>query len=177
MRKIHLTSVLILFISMVFCQEKPKGLTNPDKKPFYERLYFGGNIGLQFGSVTFIDVSPLVGYKVTEDFSIGAGITYIYIKYNYFNSYSTDIYGGRIFSRYYFLENLFAHAEVEQLSGQWDYFTNRRFFVTSVLAGAGYRQPISDRASMNLLVLWNFNESIYSPYTNPVIRGGITIGL
>lgn len=29
--------------------------------PFRDRLYFGGNFGLQLGTSTFVDVSPLVG--------------------------------------------------------------------------------------------------------------------
>jgi len=175
-KKYNSILIFIFIFSVAFCQEKSKKPT-PEKKPLSERIYFGGNLGLQFGDVTFIDASPLVGYKVTDNFSVGAGITYIYIKYRNYNSYTTTIYGGRVFSRYYFLENLFIHGEVEQLSGYWDPFLNRRTFVTSVLGGAGYRQRISDKVSMTFLILWNFNESIYSPYSNPIIRGGLTFGI
>ncbi|MBK7029794.1 MAG: hypothetical protein IPH45_11505 [Bacteroidales bacterium] len=46
----------------------------------------------------------------------------------------------------------------------------------SVLVGAGYREPISSNGYMYLLLLWNLNETIDSPYTNPIIRAGFSIG-
>lgn len=172
---------IILFLASIslegFSQQKsPKEKKKPDI-PFHERLIFGGNLGLQFGDITFIDASPLVGYKVTEKLIAGVGLTYIYIKYNSFGGYNTNIYGGRVFSRFFMLDNIFLHGEVESLNGQWDYFTNRRFYVTNVLAGGGYRQALGPKAFANLTVLWNFNESAFSPYANPIIRGGVTFGL
>lgn len=178
MQKIIVSIFLqVLFFCCCFGQQKPSKDAKKEKKPLNERIYFGGNLGLQFGAVTFIDASPLVGYKFTDDFSAGIGLTYIYIQSKNYYYYTTNIYGGRVFARYNILENLFLYGEVEKLNGEWSPLHNGRFYVTSILAGAGYRQPIGDRASMNLIALWNFNESAYSPYTNPVIRGGITFGI
>ena len=72
------------------------------------RFFTGGNLGLQFGSTTAIDVAPILGYRVTEAFSVGIGATYIYlhINNNYYN-YTNDIYGGSVFARYNILENFF----------------------------------------------------------------------
>ena len=36
------------------------------KDNFQNRIFYGGNLGLQFGTVTMIDISPMVGYKLTE---------------------------------------------------------------------------------------------------------------
>ena len=42
----------------------------PEKKGFDpQRLFFGGNFGLTFGNFTFINVSPVVGYRLTDKFS------------------------------------------------------------------------------------------------------------
>ena len=39
----------------------------PEKKGFDpSRLFFGGNFGLTFGNFTFINVSPVVGYRITQ---------------------------------------------------------------------------------------------------------------
>jgi len=38
------------------------------KPPIKDRLYYGGNFAAQFGTITFIDVSPLVGVMLTEKF-------------------------------------------------------------------------------------------------------------
>ena len=45
-----------------------------------ERIWFGGGLGLAFGSVTNIAVEPMVGYKITRNgkLSAGLGISYQY---------------------------------------------------------------------------------------------------
>ncbi len=154
--------------------------------PLKDRFFFGGSLGLQFGSATYIDVSPLVGYKITEKFHAGVGVTYIYykVKDSYYNyAYETSIYGGRVFSRYYFLENLFGHAEFEVLnmdvpreisgSGNFDYVRDN---ITSVMVGGGYAQPIGTNAALMLMILWNLTEEQYSPYQNPIFRVGFSAG-
>lgn len=102
------------------------------KKPFSERLLFGGSLGLSFGSqTTLVDISPIVGYAITNDFMAGIGLTYKYYQYKnyYYNlsdgSYSNlkmNIYGGSVWSRYFLtrteipvIENVFLHLEYEPL--------------------------------------------------------------
>ena len=143
---------------------------------FKNRIFFGGNVGAQFGNYTFVDLSPLVGYRITEDFSAGIGVTYNFLQFRSGNTrYKTDIYGGRVFARYFVWENLFLHGEYEVLNGQWDYSSDR-FNIENILGGGGYRQMLSDRAAMTLLVLWNFKQNNYSLYSNPIIRAGFTFG-
>lgn len=175
---------LILFVSIcsLSLNAQDRRNRNPEKQEkrlfddYRNRIFFGGNIGAQFGTYTFFEISPLVGYRITDHFSAGIGITYNYLKIRLGKAdYKTDIYGGRVFARYFVWENLFLHGEYEVLNGQWDYY-KERFNIESILAGGGYRQMISDRAAMTLLVLWNFNQNNYSPYSNPIIRGGFTFG-
>ena len=156
------------------------------RSPLMDRLFFGGSLGLQFGSATYIDVSPMIGYKLTEKFHIGTGFTYIYYKYkdSYYNySYETSIYGGRVFGRYYILENLFAHTEIEMLNmevpaydistGYYDYVRDN---ITSVMVGGGYAQSLGGTAALYIMVLWNLTEEQYSPYSNPIFRIGFSAG-
>jgi hypothetical protein len=163
---------------------------NKTKKPktFADRLVVGGNIGAQFGTVTMIDLSPTIGYKVTDRFLAGIGITYQYYRTRdpvYNIVFKTSIYGGNIFARYYVLDNLFAQAEYEALSLETRYFDfgyppvhkSARFWIGSPMAGLGYRQAIGGRSSFNIMILWNFNETNYTPYSNPIIRVGVNFGI
>jgi len=140
------------------------------------RIFTGGNMGMQFGTITFIDISPLVGYRVTEKFSAGVGATYRYMRQNWQKQIiDSRVIGGRVFARYSVLDNLFIHAEHELLNSDW-YYTNNPFNVQSTLAGLGYVQPISDRASFMIMGLWNVYYNPIPIYVNPIIRVGFNIG-
>lgn len=154
---------------------KDKEKNNTD---FSDRIFFGGNIGLQIGTITFLDLSPLVGYKITDDFWAGIGGTYQYYRYKSgITEYSDNVYGGRVFARYFVLDNVFVHAEYEKLNIP-SYFTlAKRINVESLFVGGGLRQALSDNLFLDLTILWNLNESPYSPYSNPVIRGGFNYTL
>lgn len=179
-----------LFIVVLFalCTEMLQAQDNGEpaipqrpKVPFKDRLFTGGNIGLQFGTITYIDVSPKLGYKITEQFAAGIGATYIYLKdKSYPNfSYQTDIYGGRVFSQYQLLENVLAYSEFEVLNAEvYNDFTAtlKREYISSLLAGGGYSQSFGGNSSAVILVLFNLLESRYSFYQNPVIRIGFNIG-
>jgi hypothetical protein len=153
---------------------------------FWDRTFFGGNLGLQFGTITIIDISPLGGYKVTDNFAAGLGLTYIYYNDKRFaDDFSTAVYGGRVFGQLKLpmVENLFAHAEYELLNydlmvyDPYGYLDKIRVTANNVLLGAGYRQPIGENASIDLLLLYNLNENENSLYSNPILRMGVSFGL
>lgn len=158
-------------------KEQPK---EKNKIPFKDRVYLGGSLGLQFGNPTYIDISPLAGYKFTEKITAGVGVTYIYYHYkdSYLN-YNTSIYGGSVFGRYFFIPNLFAHAEVELLNMElfntntYEYYRKN---IISPLVGGGYIQRIGNNSGIYLLLLYNLNDSAESPYNNPIIRVGFNVG-
>jgi hypothetical protein len=148
-----------------------------------DRLYFGGSFGLQFGTITNISLLPIIGYKVTDKWNVGTGVVYHYIKSG---NVSLNNYGGRAFTQYE-LFNIFegavlAHVETEVLSSEYftfdrsgRYMGNARRIIPLPLAGLGYRQRISDRASFDMLLLYNFSKDDANPYNNPVIRAGFNI--
>ncbi len=149
------------------------------KPTFKDRIILGGNFGIQFGSITLIDVSPQVGYRITERFIAGVGATYQYYDDNYYH-YSTNIFGGRAFLRYFVFRNFFAHAEYELLNYEPYYispFESGRVNVNSYLIGGGYAQQIGGNSFMGFEILWNLNETAYTLYNNPIIRVGFGIGL
>ncbi len=146
-----------------------------DKMSLGERFTFGGNLGGQIaGNPIFFDVSPIVGYRASERFTIGVGGTYMFYSYKsgtYTNS--TSIYAGRYFGMYAFVPQIFAYAEHEFMNTQYfdqvD-FTFKRRWLSSPLIGIGFRQPIGGRASFNVIALYNLNyQKEYSPYGSPLV--------
>ncbi len=146
-----------------------------ENKNIGNRLFFGGNFGFQAGDYTIIELSPLIGYRITEKLSSGVQINYSYIHISSIKI-STTIYGSSVFTNYYFAKNVFARGEYEWLSLESRYFqpaiykTHDRFSVHNILIGGGYRQQIGERSYINLMILWNINESALTPYQNPIIR-------
>ncbi|MDA7744660.1 hypothetical protein N8911_01030 [bacterium] len=142
-----------------------------------ERLFFGGNLGAQFGSYTYINVAPLGGLKISDKWSIGTQITYSYVNINYSNyRYQDHIYGASLFSRYFIFKNIFAHVETEALNGDWK-ANGERFNVNSLFLGGGYVYRISDKAGVGITAMFNVLQNQYSPYRNPIINAGFTYGL
>ncbi len=176
--KIKLISLgLLLYISGI-AQDSTMIRKHPPKKSIFEKLYTGGNLGLQFGTSTYIEVSPLVGYRINDKISAGVGMTYQYyhFKDRYYDM-QTNVYGGKVFGRYMLTDYLFGHVEYEYLNLEAFDFYRRRVDVTSLLAGVGYMQRLGGNSAMVATVLYNFTESVYTPYSNPIIRVGFNIGL
>ncbi|MEJ8755431.1 hypothetical protein WG947_00365 [Pontibacter sp. H259] len=149
---------------------------------FIDKLYFGGSIGLQFGSYTNISLLPILSYKITPKFGIGAGPVYHFIKDG---DFTLNNYGGRGFAQVEVIEvgggAVMAHAEVESLSREYlveiqpYIFETRRKTLVMPMLGVGYRQRITEKASFDIMLLYNTNDDPVNPYSNPVIRAGINL--
>ena len=160
-----------------------------DSVSFWDRVYFGGNFSLNFGSdFTFVDISPLAGYMINSDFSIGLGATYSYLSREYIlipsgNRFkiNSSIYGGRTFLRHNIFENLFVHTELEAVnvelpSNDMNRATNREW-VPGFFVGGGIFQPLFGKGGVNVTILYNLlHDDARSPYGSAIVlRGGITL--
>jgi hypothetical protein len=158
--------------------------TKEQAPPIRERIFFGGSMGLQFGTVTDIQVMPMIGLWVLPRVAVAVGPNYRYYKdpYN-----QTALYGGNAYVQYALVRDIgsvvplgihigiFLHLEDELLSLEsafWDPSNpaGGRFAVNTVLAGAGISQPLGSRSSINLMFLWALNDSGFGLYSNPEIR-------
>ncbi len=156
-KKWLIISFLFFFQGVVLAQSENSG--DNEKIPLMDRLYFGGNAGFQFGDITFIDVSPLVGYRITDKFSAGVGGTYRYLKNKiFFPPFETNILGYRAFVRYDITQVFYPYAEYENLSLRVGNEAPREWF-DALFIGAGLFQPVGRRGGINLLVLYNLNYS------------------
>lgn len=148
----------------------------------YEKWYAGYNIGMQIGAVINLSGSMHIGRYITNNISIGVGGLYNY--YNdarYSNMLELHIWGGRAFVRYDILKELFVLSEYEYLTYKTDIFHPlrkiERIECHHLLIGGGYRILFSDmkKDCTYIMLLYNINETFYTPYSNPVIRVGIEI--
>lgn len=178
----HATALRAAFGALVLCLAAP-ALAQVSLSGSQDRWYFGGGLGAGFGDVTFVTVAPFAGYRVTDDFSVGAGLQYRYRHDDRFGrDLNTTDYGGSLFARHRVTGPFFVQGEYEYLSYQ--YFNSRsekaRTGVSSLLAGGGISQPLGSHASFFALALYNFSYAGYSapaPYSSPwVIRFGVGIG-
>jgi len=186
----HLKRNLIFFALLLFSSASviygQKSREEPP--PFRERLFFGGSLGLQFGTITDIQVSPVIGLWVLPRLAVAVGPEYRFYKYGYDR---TDIYGGKGYLQFVVIQNLnsviplgvntgiFLHLEDELLSLQSSFWKispvfSDRFYINTILAGGGISQQIGRRSSLNLMVLWALNDSGYDVYSNPEIRVSFT---
>ena len=161
---------------------------NRDTPPLRERIFFGGDFGLQFGTYTDIEIAPVVGLWVLPRVAFAAGPEYRY--YAIKNYGSTSIFGGRVYSQLVLIQDinniipagihlgLFVHAEDEIQSFESDFWDNtqagsERFNVNALLVGGGISQPMGRRRSLNIIALWALDDP-YGIYNSPEIRISFT---
>jgi hypothetical protein len=171
--------LLILFLPVITCIAQDSGAP---KAKWTDRLITGGGLGLQFGDYTYIQIAPILGYRVTDQFHAGIGLNYTYYKYNdraYNYKYETSIYGGSVWTRYFFLENLFGEATFEMLNMDvpGPNYELVRDNIPVLMVGGGYAQSIGGQSALLLRILWDVIEDPYSPYANPIFSVGFSVGL
>ncbi len=152
--------------------------------PLRERMFFGGSFWLSFGSITNIQIAPVVGVWVLPRVAVAAGPDYRFYKDDYSQ---TSVYGAKGYIQYVFLRDLnnilpigihtgiFLQLEDEFLnleSAYWPMYNqgqSERFSVNTVLLGGGISQQMGARSSVNFVVLWALNDAGYGIYSNPEI--------
>ena len=135
-----------------------------------DRFFTGGGFGLSFGTYTNIQLSPVLGFKVTKWLAGGVGLTYVYIG-SQFDSH--NLLGKKVFAQGMIYKGIFAHAEYETFS-----VIGEKGNAEGILGGAGYRQMISNKVGLDLMLLLNLNQSAFSAYQDPfVYRLGFYIEL
>jgi hypothetical protein len=142
-----------------------------------------------------------LGLRLTYQYYSYKNYYYDYTSGDYI-SFQSNVFGGGIYARYVlsslfdgFLGNLFTHAEYEYLAYLSPYAQTSQktnivdpygfYYVkgqetvefNSIFLGGGYRQPIGNKVSMDIMILFNINDTYNSPYSNPIFRIGVGVGL
>ena len=164
---------LVFFFTVFFGFQLPSYAQreiDPEAKfSFKDRSYFGGSLGLQLGTVTLIDLSPLAGVMLSPKFSTGLGATYQYYEDNRFQGAAGSSFGGRAFARYNLLPNIFAYSDAQ------DKF--QRTWTEAFFIGAGYFTPFGARGGANFTFLYNLRHSNRQAYYSEpyLIRVGFVL--
>jgi hypothetical protein len=150
---------------------------NPVKKPIapeselMKKLYFGCNLAAQFYSsggynVFYYDLSPNVGYKITDKFSAGVQIVYNNtIEAAGGQSVSYNVIGGGVFARYLVLKFLFLQVEYDILTTPPSYrYAQNRNMSDEKLGGVGFKRNFTDKVSYYISILYDFAAEPNSPY-------------
>jgi hypothetical protein len=154
-----------------------------NKPEWMENVFVGGGLnglGISDNQI-YASVNGLVGYKITEQFSTGVGISYQYYKLRLTDQSFND-FGYNVFAQYDIFDPFFvlARYEVQSLAP----FTSgeSRLTADALLVGGGVSQPAGDKASLNFFALYNLSFRSgglnNGRYTSPwVIGASVNLGL
>ena len=128
------------------------------------------------GDPYYYDISPSLGYMVTDKLMAGLGVIYVSMGGRYSNSnqkYNFTYYGGRPLIRYRVMNDIYANAEIDFLNAPYFSSTNftiaqtTRKWTTNPLLGASYVIPFGKRGGVQATLLYNLNyQEDYSPYSS-----------
>lgn len=171
-------------VDSVYTGEPKKNSTRADNKgdgflKFKEKLTYGGMImpgfgADSYGSVFYLVATPNIGYRVTDELTVGieGNYTYTSMKTRY-GIYKESVYGPGAFARYKIFNSGFLQLQYNKLN-QPNYYTgyDKRIWLDYVYAGGGYFQRITDRSGFLTSVLFNLTPSVNSIYRTPVFQVG-----
>lgn len=155
-----------------------------DKKPLKDKIYFGGNLGLSFGTVTSVAIEPMVGWKWTPKLSTGFIYSFWYFNdKRYIDEYKSSSHGIRIFNRYRIIPQAYAHVEYAMF---WydnlydaDLGTSGKQSVPYLFLGGGLSQPLGGRATLFAQILYDViqdSRSIYRSNNDLYFTMGVGVG-
>lgn len=145
------------------------------------RWTFGGGLGVGFGSNSYfnLQVSPRVGYKITDQLEGGIIGNVSWQSSDY---YKSTMFGVGPFVNYYFARSFFIGANLQQyFINSKEKFTGYKFDTdeTALYLGGGYMQSLGNNAFVQFgimyNVLWKERSSIFSSGFIPSV--GFVVGL
>lgn len=164
-----------------------KEKTSISKTP-NKRVFVGGELGATFGDYTQINISPMIGYRFSEE--ISSGLQFIYNhSWQYINkdqvnqtTLQSNTYGGNMFLQYNPVSSFYLKGEFEYDSYS-NYTTTQGTNVTQavpfIFLGAGYSTPISKIATFNAGIKVDVLNNENSPYEDftPFFYVGAGVGI
>ncbi len=141
-----------------------------------KKLYYGAIV--QFNSTrrgTLLELSPLIGYNITDKFSAGLMFTCIYFKP--VNFYGIGIFGVTPFLKFEFSRDFYAIGELCNINYPSEFSVigvEKRVWETNPMLGLGYSVSLSEKFAFNTALMYNLNHLKSKIYGSFVMRVGFT---
>lgn len=206
MRKsIILIFTCTLFIYSSYAQKADREVMQAFESPgIMDDLWFGGNLLLNFSgngnyNIFQLGVTPMVGYKLSDHFSVGPrlGVIYQNIRGEAIDQFTGEIrnenanlteYVFGFFGRAKFFQTFFLHLEAEYRnteyvlaqSGRLIYLPDEDKVWTiresdfSPIAGLGYNSSIGSLWGYEMMIFYRFNIADDDPRSPFDLRFGVT---
>ena len=160
------TLVCLLFFSISLQAQGPG-----NSSAFWEKVDFGGGIGLNFGNRIFnIALSPAAIYRVSDQYAVGTGLTFSYSK---FDQDELTAYGISFLNYVNPIPQIQLSAEYDQLRVNRNYenFLNadENYWLPALHLGIGYGNR-NFMAGIRYDVLYDDQRSIYADPWVPFVR-------
>ena len=153
----------------------------PESNSKNNKVYKGAYANFSFGNYTVIGIEPLIAYKLLPKLSVGAKLSYEYVKNkNYSPARQGSNYGAAAFTRLRFGKRLYGHVEYSEMNYKL-YYSNGdsdRQWISFLYVGGGISLPMGKRASINAEILWDVLQEDNSPYktVEPFVKVGVVAG-
>ena len=160
---------------------------------------FGLSASADFGRFQDrIEITPTIAFRTIPGVYVGFGSSvsfYSTIYYKYSSKNNTVVrsslkdeiwyFGGEIFIRYFpfekhklFINNIFAQTSYEALWGNGNYNEkgvsyNYKTTNYTPFIGIGYKQRLTNRLAIGVILNMKLNNEKDSPYRNPVVKVAI----
>lgn len=169
--------LIVVINNSVFGQE---GLQARSKSPFWEKVRFGGGLGLGFGSgYTNIMLAPSAIYQFNNYVSAGVSLNGSYVNDRKYTTaipeYQSWIYGGSLIALFQPIPQLQLSVEPEILRVNakmetYDRLTfNDDFWSTGLFIGAGFRTN-NVTIGVRYNVLHDSDKNVYADALMPFVR-------
>ncbi len=163
----------LLLSLLIFSTFQASSQTNPQRSDFWQKVRFGGGVGVSFGEGFFSGtLAPSAIYEFNPEFALGVGLngTYNKLKYNY----KSTIVGGSVLGLWNVIPELQLSAEFEELfvSRKYDDLVpieNEDYWYPALFLGAGFRNGFVT-FGIRYDVLYDENKSIYADAWMPFVR-------
>jgi len=162
----------LVFSIIANAQETETNETPKVKSEFWNKVRFGGGIGLNFSNVyTNITISPSGVYQFNEQFAGGIGLNGNYSSKK--NDFDATVLGASLIGLFKPIREIQLSAEFEQNNVNYKdkiYNSNTNYWTPALFLGAGYAIGDFGAIGMRYDVLYNNKKSVYGTAFIPFIR-------
>lgn len=162
-----LVSLIFIIMTVTAVAQNPVS-----KSEFWNRVRFGGGIGLGFSNGGFNgSIAPSAIYQFNDQFASGVSLSFNYAKYNDNKFFA---YGGSVLTLYNPIPFLQLSGELEQLRINRDIATiagtlEDNYWAPALFLGIGYTNQYVT-IGIRYDVLYDDNKSVYANAWMPFVR-------